>query len=273
MHRGPVVLNKGSEQNGKILGFRCCKGEPLISHIFFTDDNILLCTTSLQSGQEIKKLLGISFSPNVDETTRRGYQNLLEFWRGSSEGKKKINWVSADKVCLPKGCGGLGFKILVFFNQALLVKQAWRLLQNKVLKAKYFKQEDFLYTCLCPGNSSTWRSICWGRDLLWKGLRLRVGNGQTIRAFVDPWLPRPITFRPISKDPTENIRVEWFTDNECRCWDFQKLNHFFMDFDRELILSIPISIKDRRDLIAWHFDKKMMLYIQERLQGGSLKTR
>ena len=36
-------------------------------------------------------------------------------------------WISWDKLCAPKSCGGIGFKQLKQFNLALLPKQGWRL--------------------------------------------------------------------------------------------------------------------------------------------------
>lgn len=45
---------------------------------------------------------------------------------------------------------GLGFKDIYNFNQALVVKQSWRIIQNpnslmvKVLKTRYFKHTDFV---------------------------------------------------------------------------------------------------------------------------------
>lgn len=47
---------------------------------------------------------------------------IANYW-WSQEDKGKMHWLSLDKVMLPKGDRGLGFKDLHAFNMAMLAKQ------------------------------------------------------------------------------------------------------------------------------------------------------
>ena len=40
-----------------------------------------------------------------------------------------------------------------------------------------------------PSGSYAWRSILKGREVLVRGARWRVGDGESIKVWDDPWLP------------------------------------------------------------------------------------
>ena len=48
---------------------------------------------------------------------------VRNFWWGQKKEEKKTAWLSWEKMCEPKSCGGMGFKNLKLFNLALLAKQ------------------------------------------------------------------------------------------------------------------------------------------------------
>ena len=80
-------------------------------------------------------------------------------------------------------------------NQALLARQAWRLivfpesLCARILKARYYPNGNLIDIVFTGNPSSTWSAISYGLELLKKGLVWRVGNGNLIKIWRDSWLP------------------------------------------------------------------------------------
>ncbi|KAK2661256.1 hypothetical protein Ddye_007789 [Dipteronia dyeriana] len=126
------------------------------------------------------------------------------FWWGSNAKNRRIHWCAWDHLFKPKHEGGLGFRNLEISNWALLANQCWRLLKNpdslaaKILKGCYHKNCGFLEAPKKSGASFHWTSLVWGKELLKKGLRWRIGNGSSICIYKDKWIPRPFSLKVLA---------------------------------------------------------------------------
>jgi hypothetical protein len=129
---------------------------------------------------------------------------LRNFWWGSRDGKRKTCWVSWEEMTMPKYEGGLGFRDIELFNLALLARQAWRVLQNpdalssQILKAVYYPDSEFLEAVVGTHASKIWRALVEGKDILKQGLIRRIGNGETMNAWNDNWIPRDYALQQIA---------------------------------------------------------------------------
>ena len=112
---------------------------------------------------------------------------IRNFLWGQRKKERRTAWISWEKLCAHKASGGMGFKQLKQFNLALLAKQGWRLqsgresLLHKVFKARYFPNCDFVHAGMGSSPSFAWRSLMAVQEVVKKGARWQVGNGQDIR--------------------------------------------------------------------------------------------
>ena len=67
-----------------------------------------------------------------------------------------------------------------------------------VLKARYFPNCDYLNVELGPKPSFAWGSIIVAQSVVKAGYRWQVGDGFSVRIWLDKWLPKPTTFKPSS---------------------------------------------------------------------------
>uniref|UniRef100_A0A803Q6M0 CCHC-type domain-containing protein n=1 Tax=Cannabis sativa TaxID=3483 RepID=A0A803Q6M0_CANSA len=90
-------------------------------------------------------------------------KEMANFWWGVADGKCKLHWKNWKSLCNSKSVGGLGFRSLKPFNQAMLAKQAWRIQTNhsplltQLFRAKYFPRTSFLDSSL--GHSPSYDII------------------------------------------------------------------------------------------------------------------
>ncbi|KAL5766450.1 hypothetical protein ACOSP7_017067 [Xanthoceras sorbifolium] len=186
---------------------------------------------------------------------------IARFWWGSSESKQRIHWCRWKTLCSNKLEGGLGFRDLSLFNQALLAKQGWRLinqpgsLAGQVLKHIYFPRTSFLRAKATASASLMWRSILWGRSLIEKGSRWRVGSGSSVSILQDRWLPRPSSFKVIDGYSLARDSMVTSLKSASGAWNSSLVRNSFAPIDAECILSLPTSLRSCPDQLLWHFSK------------------
>ncbi|KAG7572675.1 Reverse transcriptase zinc-binding domain [Arabidopsis suecica] len=194
------------------------------------------------------------------------YENLesamAAFWWDSCEHSRAIHWQSWERLCLPKDFGGLGFRDIQSFNQALLAKQAWRLLQSpecllaRLLKSRYYVNSGFLEAALSARPSFGWRSILSGRDLLSKGLLKKVGNGASLFVWIDPWIDDVGYRAPMRKNLFFDValRVSSLLNPRTGFWDKDFLNDLFFPEDIIRIKAVK-PVMAQEDFYIWQYNK------------------
>ncbi len=92
---------------------------------------------------------------------------IRNFWWGHTGDSRKVHWVKWSSLCQSKLMGGMGFRSLMRFNNALLAKQVWRLFHNKEsLLYKVFKEKIFPYGTIMDARHSARASYAWKSILL-----------------------------------------------------------------------------------------------------------
>ena len=157
-----------------------------------------------------------------------------------------------------KMVGGMGFRDLAMFNDSLLAKQAWRLLHNKtslfykVFNARFFPNMEALDTRM---GSYAWKSILIGRDVIQRGPRWRVGNGEKINIWQHRWLPRkhPPQLPTCPINDFEHSLVSCLIDPNTRQWQIDIVDGLFVEADAEIIKKILLSQLATDDVLYWPF--------------------
>ena len=184
---------------------------------------------------------------------------MAQFWWGSTQNTREIHWHSWSNMCLKKNKGGMGFRDLKCFNQALLAKKIWRLHEQPTsllavtLNAKYFKHSGVLDALRGFDPSFSWRSLWGAKSLLLEGLIWRAGNGWNIRTLHDKWITKDGNFiSPSLMDAAGgDLLVGDLIDHEQMQWRVDMIRNTFDQSSVEAILSIPLPNRDSEDRLYW----------------------
>uniref|UniRef100_A0A453S5H7 Reverse transcriptase zinc-binding domain-containing protein n=3 Tax=Aegilops tauschii subsp. strangulata TaxID=200361 RepID=A0A453S5H7_AEGTS len=204
------------------------------------------------------------------------YERLIrEFWWGEEEGRRKVHWTAWDQLVKPKRAGGIGFRDMQIFNQALLARQGWRLLQRpkslcaRVLKSKYYPNGELLDTSFASDASQAWKGIEHGLELLKKGLIWRVGNGKRIQIQRDQWIPRKSGLKVATFKRRSRLRwVNQLLTSDGSEWNVNLMKDLFHGFDAEEICKIKLPNTSAEDCVAWHSEKNGIFTVRSAYKLG-----
>lgn len=130
----------------------------------------------------------------------------------------------------------MGFRDMVLFNQAMLGRQVWRLINEpdslcaRVLKGRYFPDCDFWHAQKPRSSSYTWRSILFGKELVEQGMRWGIGDGKSTKLLLDNWIPdlTPDKISTLAPVPAE-ATVDFLLDPITGKWDDTLIRSLFAE--------------------------------------------
>ncbi|KAL0293595.1 UNVERIFIED_CONTAM: hypothetical protein Sradi_6927900 [Sesamum radiatum] len=152
---------------------------------------------------------------------------------------------------------GLGLRSLIIMNQALILKQLWRILQNdgSSIWVDWIQQNRLRHSTIWTFNRSTgswcWKKLLKLRPILHRGVHYKVGDGSFFSLWQDPWhergplclsFPRGIevTGLPLSSTLSSVLqRNQW-------CWPAATDSDIV-----EIISMLPPTTPSAVDTICW----------------------
>ncbi|KAK4383529.1 hypothetical protein Sango_2767100 [Sesamum angolense] len=111
-------------------------------------------------------------------------------WHGSVGSRNaKVAWAWISK---PKEEGGLGIRSLTTTNQALMLKQLWRILQNDGTSIwdwvqRYRLRNSTIWTFNGALGSWGWKKMLKLRHLFQRGVIYKIGDGSSFSLWQDAW--------------------------------------------------------------------------------------
>ncbi|KAK3188720.1 hypothetical protein Dsin_028281 [Dipteronia sinensis] len=146
-------------------------------------------------------------------------------------------------------------------TRSLLVKQCWRIMKRpttlaaRVLKSCCFPRSCFLEADCSESNSFMWKSLHWGKGLLERGLRWRVGDGKAILIYKNQWFLRPTTLKIFSPQKLGEFATAGQLLSPTGGWDVEIIKNNFNVDDADAFLSLLVGNGSSQDMLLWHYEQ------------------
>ncbi|XP_070673150.1 uncharacterized protein [Malus domestica] len=239
---GLSALISHREQLGQVSGIWLCEGAPTIHHLLFADDSFLFGKTNVDKCAVIQHILDIysqasSQSVNFAKSTVAFSANVLPY-----DQKMLACFLGVQLVERHERPSVMNFINLWLGFGGGMGRRVGKSIGDRGIRCVNLK----------------WKSIIKAREVLVRGSRWVVGDGQFIRVWLDRWVPRPGTFKILSTPPLGRVqmKVDELIDTSSRVWRTDLLSEFFSPEEVSLILSLPLSFRAPEDRLMWHYDEK-----------------
>ncbi|KAL0011307.1 hypothetical protein SO802_006415 [Lithocarpus litseifolius] len=129
----------------------------------------------------------------------------------------------------------------------------------RILRAKYNVRNNWLRKNPPKRASPVWKAIEGAKKLIAKGACYLIGDGTSMDAWIDPWIPWVQGFKPKPKDESiiqNPLMVSQLIDASCRSWKINLLQELFDPTLVQAIIQIQIPLSPRPDKLIWVLDKK-----------------
>ncbi|GJR98386.1 hypothetical protein Tco_0270560 [Tanacetum coccineum] len=126
-------------------------------------------------------------------------------------GKPRVAW---KVVCRPKDQGGLGIKPVKQWNEVLLIRKIWKIIENKYyLWAKWinvvrFKRKGTWDIDMERTDSWGWKTMFKIRDSVKEHVWYSIGNGKKTSMFYDKWCANGPLCKFINKRAIYDARIK-----------------------------------------------------------------
>ncbi|CAA7017787.1 unnamed protein product [Microthlaspi erraticum] len=196
-------------------GMKITKHSPSISHLLFADDSLFFCEATNEDCSRIARVLkdyeaisgqmvnlqksSIIFGMKISHTRKILIQSILGIrniggggkYLGLPEqfGRSKTEAFQGLVDGVKKTVNGWVNQVLSTAGKEVLIKSCGTGETAKVYRGRYQKSSTFLESVCGVNPSYGWRSIQAGKDLLRKGLQVRIGDGKSTSVWEDHWLP------------------------------------------------------------------------------------
>ncbi|XP_019091045.1 PREDICTED: uncharacterized protein LOC109128670 [Camelina sativa] len=169
---------------------------------------------------------------------------MADFWWQALEHKRKIHW---------RHCK---FQPSIVSQTSLATSSKPKLPFCKDFKSRYYLHTDFLNAEVGDRPSFAWRSVLHGSELLQQNLKKKIGNGKSVRVWMDQCIFDGEWRAPYSRQIHMNIslKVSDLIHHHSNGWDRDRLDDLFYPQDIDRILAIKLVL-DEEDFWCWEPNK------------------